>query len=113
MDQAGWPSGPYGKVYVALHALLQPSARIVAPGTDTLIGHMIDYLRARGDTDALRTLEAISVTVERLRHQARSRIDNVHGPIRAELARLTDDWLAAAPMLATAPPAQGSDARLQ
>jgi hypothetical protein len=98
MDQQAWPSGPYGRIHVALHALLQPSARVVAPGTDTMIGHMIDYLRARGDAEALRILEAISVTVERLRAQTRSRESGVPSPARAELARLSKDWQAASPI---------------
>jgi hypothetical protein len=98
VDQQAWQRGPFGQVYMVLNASVEPCARAVAPGTDAAIGRTIDFLRASGNEDALRRLEAISVQVETLRQCARSRETVAHESARFELARMTEDWFAAAPM---------------
>ena len=90
-------SSPYGEVYVALKAI-EPCARAVPPGTQAAIGRTLDILRARADSAALKRLETISLLVETLWHCARSGDESVRVSAYAELDRLSDEWLAAAPM---------------
>jgi hypothetical protein len=98
VDQIAWPSGLYGDVYLAVRASLAPAVPPVAPGIDAKIGRMIDFLRVRGDTQALKILEAISVNIERVRHETPSKASPAPARARAELARLSKDWQAASPI---------------
>lgn len=106
MNQTAAVSSPYADVYVALKAI-EPSARAVPLGTESTIGRTLDYLRASRDTDALRRLESIAILVEALWHCARSGDRAARACAHAELARLTHDWLAAAPMFPPAIPDEG------
>lgn len=101
MHQTAWASSPYGEVYIALRAI-ESSARAVPVGTDAALGRTFDFLRANRDDDALRRLETIALLVEILWQCARSGDEAVRARAHVELDRLSDEWLAAAPMFPTA-----------
>jgi hypothetical protein len=113
MDDLMWRESPYGEVYAALSASLDPSMRNVVPGTGGAIGRSFDLLRAAGETAALKRLEAISLTIVALQQALRTGIAEAHAAARIELAQLTEEWLAAAPMFPPSCEARGEGVALQ
>jgi hypothetical protein len=107
VDQQACGINPYADVYVALKAI-EPGARAVPPGTQGAIYRTLDFLRSRRDGEALARLERIAHLVETLWRCARSGDEAVRSSAHCELALLGDQWLAAAPMFAPAPPAHAT-----
>ena len=98
IGESAWTRGPYGSVYLALNQALDPTTRGVACRTDAIVSRTQDYLRRRGDGEALQCLQSISVQIETLRQGLRRRSPHDCLAARRRLTGLARDWLCASPM---------------
>lgn len=89
----------YVRVYQALDLALSNSERAVAPGTEAAVQAALAELRAQdGATDAIETLQQLSVDLARLNGALRVGDSAECRAQRARLAEIKDEWLRVAPL---------------
>jgi hypothetical protein len=103
-DDLAWRSSHYLAVYGVLTAYADSGLKQLPPGTDGVLVRAQNHFRRAGERAAIARLDAISVTLFRLRQTLLARAEADYDAARRELELAARDWLLGAPMFPQDPP---------
>lgn len=99
-----WRSSHYLAVYGVMMAYVDSGLKQLPPGTDGVLIRAQNHLRRAGDRAAIGRLDAISVTLFRIRQALLARDAADYDAARRALELAAREWLLGAPLFPRDPP---------